>query len=144
MYRSGKVVWPFYCCDPGWSVLSMYRKIYSHANSIIRVMMMMMISRGEKGRLAGNPRYTRPPPKMLCAKWRSRRLKKPSRAHVMRTSERFGSKVEQHQQSAADGWGQIGPWRRAPSSQPSRPHRLVGRLVPRPVPPQLHRLLIQR
>ena len=42
MYRSGKVVWPFYCCDPGWSVLSMYRKIYSHANSI-RVMMMMMI-----------------------------------------------------------------------------------------------------
>ena len=42
MYRSGKVVWPFYCCDPGWSVLSMYRKIYSHANSI-RVMMMMMM-----------------------------------------------------------------------------------------------------
>ena len=41
MYRSGKVVWPFYCCDPGWSVLSMYRKIYSHANSI-RVLMMMM------------------------------------------------------------------------------------------------------
>ena len=57
----------------------------------------------------------------------------------MRTSERSGSKVEQHQQSAAaDGWGKIGPWRRAPSSQPSRPHRLVGRLVPRPVPPQLH------
>ena len=42
MYRSGKVVWPFYCCDPGWSVLSMYRKIYSHANTI-RVMMMMMM-----------------------------------------------------------------------------------------------------
>ena len=40
MYRSGKVVWPFYCCDPGWSVLSMYRKIYSHANSI-RVLMMI-------------------------------------------------------------------------------------------------------
>ena len=20
MYRSGKGVWPFYCCDPGWSV----------------------------------------------------------------------------------------------------------------------------
>ena len=46
MYRSGKVVWPFYCCDPGWSVLSMYRKIYSHANSI-RVMMMMMMTQEE-------------------------------------------------------------------------------------------------
>ena len=44
MYRSGKVVWPFYCCDPGWSVLSMYRKIYSHANSIRVMMMMMMMS----------------------------------------------------------------------------------------------------
>ena len=46
MYRSGKVVWPFYCCDPGWSVLSMYRKIYSHANSIRVMMMMMMIPTG--------------------------------------------------------------------------------------------------
>ena len=43
MYRSGKVVWPFYCCDPGWSVLSMYRRIYSHANSIRVLMMMMMM-----------------------------------------------------------------------------------------------------
>ena len=22
MYRSGKDVWPFYCCDPGWSVFN--------------------------------------------------------------------------------------------------------------------------
>ena len=50
MYRSGKVVWPFYCCDPGWSVLSMYRKIYSHANSIRVLMMMMMMGQLKQGK----------------------------------------------------------------------------------------------
>ena len=30
MYRSGKGVWPFYCCDPGWSVfINISRDIFS-------------------------------------------------------------------------------------------------------------------
>ena len=30
MYRSGKGVWPFYCCDPGWSVfVNLSRDIFS-------------------------------------------------------------------------------------------------------------------
>ena len=33
MYRSGKDVWPFYCCDPGWSVFNDVSRD-TNANSI--------------------------------------------------------------------------------------------------------------